>query len=130
MRLAPPLSNGEGPPPDELETLLSSYFRAEMPAPWPAPPLMRATPQQPAAARTARGLTRSRMALAASVALLIAGTVAMPGRSPSRPTPEKVPLISGGPEARRPDFPEATVQPKSKSAESGKQVIENVTPRK
>jgi hypothetical protein len=67
------------PPEDDLDGLLRAYFQAEMPDPWPsfeapAPrngvlPLRR--PQQP----RRFNLWRSRLALAASILLLIAGAL-------------------------------------------------------
>lgn len=129
MKLAPPLSNGEAPPADELESLLRSYFRAEMPDPWPAPPLVAAAASAPAAPRDGRGPQRSRLALAASVALLIGGSMLLPGRTPARPSPEKSPTMSPG-TADRGIQPDAPVPVKNKPAEGRKQANEDVSPRK
>ena len=63
-------------PGDDLDRLLTAYFQAEMPAKWPAPPsadersgvrrpVLSAAPTDPT--------SRSRWALAASVAILIGG---------------------------------------------------------
>jgi len=68
-------------PSDELDTLLRAYFEREMPKPWPAPrvsldqvvPLRRPTTNR-------RGLIRSRWTLAASVALLLLGSLLLPSR--------------------------------------------------
>jgi hypothetical protein len=89
------------PPDDELDGLLRAFFRAERPDPWPA---MKAPPQTlpfvprtvngrgaakqslptlptPATKATRRPLWRSRLALAASVALLLGGTLFLPRTS-------------------------------------------------
>jgi len=63
-------------PGDNLDNLLRSYFQAEMPNPWPtmeAPaPRRKVAPERPAS-RGFGTLVRSRLALAASVALLLTG---------------------------------------------------------
>src|SRR5437773_4220640 len=79
------LPHGGRPPEDDLDGLLRAYFRAEMPDPWPsfeapAPrngvlPFRR--PQQP----RRFNLWRSRLALAASILLLIAGALFLLGGS-------------------------------------------------
>jgi hypothetical protein len=89
------------PPDDELDGLLRAFFRAERPDPWPAmkapPPTLpfvtpsvngRGTAKQsllpcpsPAGKATRRPLWRSRLALAASVALLLGGTLFLPRTS-------------------------------------------------
>lgn len=96
MRIAPPLSNGEKPPADDVEALLRSYFRAEVPDPWPAPPLVRTHLPENTPAPAGRGPGRSRMALAASVAFLVAGSLAIPGRGPTRPAPAEPLRMSSG----------------------------------
>src|SRR5262245_57846704 len=60
-------------PEGELDHLLRSFFRAKMPAAWPAlnPPAEAPRPQQ------ARALSRSRLALAAAVALLLGGQIVL-----------------------------------------------------
>jgi hypothetical protein len=69
---------------DDLDQMLRAFFQAEMPNPWPSAP--EAAPQPvllPAAKSGASGLsplTRSRLALAASVALLVAGPLFLAGR--------------------------------------------------
>ena len=58
---------------DDLDGLLRAFFHAEMPHPWPGAPVVEETPvvlSRPVTARP-RSLFRSRMALAASVALLL-----------------------------------------------------------
>jgi hypothetical protein len=63
---------------DEVEGLLREFYRAEMPDPWPQ---LRPPTEQPSSAAPAPwrgwGLLRSRLALAASVALLVAGHLAL-----------------------------------------------------
>lgn len=77
----PPMdrSSSHGERPDELDGLLREFFRAEMPNPWPdlAPPEQRAvlTFAPPMRSRTS---VRSRLALAASVGLLLTGSLLLP----------------------------------------------------
>jgi hypothetical protein len=78
--MTPPdiVPNSGQPPEDDLDGLLRAYFKAEMPDPWPsfeapAPrngvlPLRRPQPH-------CLNLWRSRLALAASILLLIAGAL-------------------------------------------------------
>jgi hypothetical protein len=73
-RLSPPT------PPDDLDRLLSAYFRAETPDPWPPAP---AAPPPAPARRPRRG---SRLALAAAVALLLGGQLYLAGRFLDAPT--------------------------------------------
>lgn len=99
-------------PPDKLDGLLSDYFKAQMPTPWPAAPVPgsagRAEPSGLLAARTPpanadRGGNRARVTLAASVALLL-GTcwfLSRDGqpvhRAPGKPAPGSGPgLIDSG----------------------------------
>jgi hypothetical protein len=64
--------NGQSP--EKIEVLLRSFFRAEMPDPWPVMKAPVEEPfRQPTAPRRWTGL-RSRLALAASVALLVLGS--------------------------------------------------------
>ena len=82
--IEPPIREAQsaGQPPEEVDRLLSAYFRKEMPQPWPElklpadsfPPTL-----EPAAAR--RPLIRSRWALAASIALLLLGHWLLAGKS-------------------------------------------------
>jgi len=59
-------------PGDEVDRLLAGYFRAELPAKWPAAPRPWADPARPQnRAPSADPASKSRWALAASVALLI-----------------------------------------------------------
>jgi hypothetical protein len=129
MTQAPPLSTGEGPPPDEVETLLRAYFRAEMRDPWPAPPLIRTSVAAPAEHAPARGFNRSRFALAASVALLVGGSLLIPGRSPNRPAPTPLPRMLPG-EAHRYKITEELIQSKDRPTELRIDVTEDVPPGK
>jgi len=68
-------------PSGDLDSLLRGFFRSQMPHPWPAPrlPHFRATPaKRPISPR--RPLIRSRWALAASISLLLLGSLLLPGR--------------------------------------------------
>jgi hypothetical protein len=62
-----------GLPGDEIDGHLSAFFRAEMPSPWPGAPVPDETPVILRPTPVRQSFFRSRMALAASVALLIAG---------------------------------------------------------
>src|SRR5207247_4249060 len=64
---SPPPTDGH--PPENLDRLLSVFFRGEVPSPWPT---LKA-PVTLAAPRTAGILPASRLALAASVAALLLG---------------------------------------------------------
>jgi len=68
---------------DDLDQLLGAYFRAEMPDPWPAvptPPVRELLLSQPLRRSVWRlPLTRSRLALAASVALLLGSLLLLGG---------------------------------------------------
>lgn len=79
-------------PGDDLDGLLRTFFRAQMPYPWPAPPTshFRIEPAvRPASSR--RPLIRSRWTLAASVALLLLGSLLLPGRFTPGSKPEPGP---------------------------------------
>jgi hypothetical protein len=76
----PPVDRGGTGSGDELDTLLRSFFQSELPHPWPALSLPEAeeqgrpvVPLTPAAAHPWVP-AHSRLALAASVGLLLAGT--------------------------------------------------------
>jgi hypothetical protein len=60
-------------PDDELDRLFRSYYQAELPARWPAAPNPWAEKPSPAAEPNRDPATRSRWALAASVAILLGG---------------------------------------------------------
>ena len=80
----------------EVDELLRGYLRGQMPHPWPAAPV-------PARRRSASVWRRPfpRLALAASVALLVASYLALAGRF-SRET------TSAGPEVVAPDIAHKT----------------------
>lgn len=61
---------------DEVDRLLSAFFRAEMPSRWPDPPGL--VPSAPAVPRHTRWFSTSKMVLAASVALLLVGHWLLP----------------------------------------------------
>jgi hypothetical protein len=95
--LRPPVNPEGARPGDELDGLLSAYFRAEMPNPWPAvavpetsegskAPVVLDLPAEPAPQEPSWSLFRSRLALAASVALLIAGSFFLGGRFTDDPS--------------------------------------------
>lgn len=82
--------NSGRPPEDDLDGLLRDFFKAEMPKPWPAftapAPSNSVTPLR--RNKTARlTLWRSRLALAAAILLLIAGTLFLSGRPASKDSP-------------------------------------------
>jgi len=60
-------------PGDDLDGLLSAFFRNELPSPWPEAPRVEETPVILRPAQARRSSLRSRLALAASVALLVSG---------------------------------------------------------
>jgi hypothetical protein len=63
-----------GPAGDDLDGLLSAFFRSEMPRSWSAPELPDEQPRTlPLPSPRRRSILRSRLALAASIALLLAG---------------------------------------------------------
>jgi len=82
---------------DGLDNLLRAFFQAELPAPWPDAPVPPTAPGRPAllTLRTpspsvqvpprVRLLTRSRLALAASVALMLGGAWILSGSSTPHP---------------------------------------------
>jgi hypothetical protein len=74
-------------PDDEVDAQLRAFFQGEMPNPWPAfqPPQARSQARLrpfPAPQPKRRLLLRSRLALAASVGLLIFSGLMLPGRFP------------------------------------------------
>jgi hypothetical protein len=75
--MEPPLVNrsNDSPAEEELDGLLRAFFRDELPQPWPALTLPAAAvlPLSPTSSTRPGGLSRSRVALAASVALLFGG---------------------------------------------------------
>ncbi len=68
-------------PGDDLDGLLRAFFRSQMPQPWPAsqaPRSLNVPAARPASSR--HPLMRSRYTLAASVALLLLGSLFLPSR--------------------------------------------------
>jgi len=89
--------------PDGLEDVLQAFFRAEMPEPWPA-----FTPPAPAAAVPVRrrSLSRSRLTLAASVVLLLGGSLSLAHLFPASegtPGPGSGPGIAARPRLHQPE---------------------------
>src|SRR5262249_33430906 len=64
--------------PDELDRLLTGYFRSEVPSAWPSLPTPGTT--QPAAPMRNRRLSQSRLMLAASIAALLLGSWLVTGK--------------------------------------------------
>jgi hypothetical protein len=93
------------PPGDDLDGLLRAFYRKEMPTRWPAPPVPPAH-RLPFRRPTPRGLLRSRLALVASVALLVLGSLFVSGKvAPDQPT-DLNPLPAMGPgSATKPKLP-------------------------
>jgi hypothetical protein len=90
----PPVNPRFASPPDELDGLLRRFYRAQLPQPWPAPPRLESeqqtteAPRKLAVARLFRGATR--VAVAAAVAFLVIGYLALQGWFPDpRPTSAK-----------------------------------------
>ncbi len=84
-------ANGVGHAGDEVDEVLSAFFRSEMPAPWPGLNLdsRRVRPAQPVPAPSRRPWFRSpRFALAASVALLIGGYALLSAALTAPPVPD------------------------------------------
>lgn len=89
------------PPADDLDGLLRAFYRKEMPRRWPEPP---ARPL-PSRRRNPRGFAafRSHLALAASLALLLLGSLLAGGKSNTSTTLGVPPLRD--PSAKRLDAP-------------------------
>jgi hypothetical protein len=92
----PPVVPGRaGRTPDDLDGLLRDFFEAEQPAPWPGlePPAVRQPAKAPRWQRA-----RSRLTLAASVALLLGGGLGLaalgPGADPQPRSPQGAPVGS------------------------------------
>jgi hypothetical protein len=103
-KLEPPVDwRHAGRPGDDPDGLLRAYFRAELPAPWPAwrRPDDRArsagTPAVPARSRTWTG-ARRRLAMAAAGAVLLLSTLLLSGRFHGSPPPTRF----GGPQEANP----------------------------
>lgn len=63
---------------DDLDGQLRAFFRSRMPHPWPSAPTPRKPNESPAPRR--HNLYRARFALAASLALLMLGSLLLPNR--------------------------------------------------
>jgi hypothetical protein len=84
------------PPDDDLDGRLRAFYRAEMPDPWPSwqAPASRVTlPARPTSRR--KGFWGSRLALAASVALLLGGSLFLSGAVPALGTKPPIKLHGG-----------------------------------
>jgi hypothetical protein len=64
--------------PDDLDRILTAYFRSEVPSPWPSLPTPGTT--QPAAVFRSHRLLQSRLVLAASIATLLLGSWLLTGK--------------------------------------------------
>jgi hypothetical protein len=118
----PPTSPGGAPPSDgDIDTLLSAFFRAEMPDPWPsleapARPRVAPVPVRPSAPPPRRRtLVRSRLALAASVALLVVGALFRAGR-PDEALPRAVEPGDVSPPSANADVNPRAVKPAARPA--------------
>lgn len=103
----PPVQRGGPLPPDDVDAVLRAFFKAQMPDPWPSPDV--SAPRRNATlavARPSKGwpLMRSRLAVAASVALLVGGSLLLSGAFQVRPAAPTGPTIfNGRAEALNPD---------------------------
>jgi hypothetical protein len=91
-------------PGGDIDALLGAYFKAELPKPWPAfqpPRRSRTLPVQPARSRP-RFAFGSRLALAASVALLLLCGWMLFGRFPGVPSRPGFPGVPGPGTAEKP----------------------------
>ena len=101
---------------EPIDSLLGSFFRAEMPSPWPA--FRRPTSVRPAfePSRAARRPTYARLALAASVGLLFVGSWLLPATfSPRVPQGQTLPII-GPASAGRGGLTPTHIQPEKPGA--------------
>jgi negative regulator of sigma E activity len=101
----PPVQRGGAQPPDDIDQLLRTFYKTQLPEPWPALAAPRRT-VAPVAGRSARGwpLMRSRMAVAASVALLAIGSLLLAGALQGRANRAPAPVLRFEPSAKRPSF--------------------------
>jgi hypothetical protein len=96
--------NTNSEPGDPLDVLLRSYFRSEMPRRWPASPQKRRlTPRH---GGTDRLSVYSRLALAASVALLLIGGWLLSGRLAGPDVPSLGPMGPGAAKKGDPLLPQ------------------------
>lgn len=83
-------------PSDDFDGLLRAFFRRQMPQPWPSPSLSSSSAtsvNRPSA--SGRSLIRSRWALAASLALLLLGSLLLPSRFTQDAKPEPIISVPG-----------------------------------
>jgi hypothetical protein len=80
------------PPANDVDGVLRAFFKAQMPAPWPS------LKAPSVAATISKGwpMMRSRLALAASVALLALGLSFLSGAFHGRPNPSESPIAVDG----------------------------------
>jgi hypothetical protein len=97
--IRPPVNPRFTSPPDELDGVLRRYFLAQLPQPWPAPPRLASTEQTPAVPRRlAVGRffrIATRCAVAAAVAFLVVGYLALQGWFPDPKPAKPSPLAPG-----------------------------------
>jgi hypothetical protein len=113
-------------PGEDLDALLSAYFKAQMPKPWPtfrAPSESKVLPFRTPQKRRKSGWT-SRLALAAGIALLLVGAALLPRpegtMSADRPNPART---IGESTARQPTGKEMgseTAKPRKRTPEKAK----------
>jgi hypothetical protein len=106
----PPVSRGGDQPSEDVDRRLRAFFRAQMPDPWPS---LEASAPRPATIPFAQpprrgGLFRSRLALAASVALLAMGLFAVAEAFQGRPATPSSASFSEPPKASVPRGPDQT----------------------
>lgn len=86
-----------GRPEEDLDGLLNAFFRSEMPNPWPSAPLAEDTSRLlPLRMPTRKSLFRSRLALAASVAFLLAGPWLLSGSFKQLKPESAIPSLEAG----------------------------------
>jgi len=103
-------------PGDELDGLLRKFFKSQLPHPWPAPQVPSSVTPSQLRPASGRSLTRSRWALAASVALLLFGSWLLPNRFSQDANSENA--ISGPGISSRNVFPERSKRHPGKANEN------------
>jgi hypothetical protein len=94
------------PSEQEVERLLTAFFEHEVPQPWPAfEPPARTLPFRPAAPRRRRTVLGSKLALAASAALLMACGWLLSGHFEG-PAHSGAPFVPNKPVATKPELPD------------------------
>jgi hypothetical protein len=91
-------------PGDDLDELLSAFFQAETPSPWPELEVPAHVSVLPARLAFWQRLKRSHLALAASVALLVAGSLLFAGKSPTSRLPATPEIPEIGSRSKEPAF--------------------------